>query len=184
MMWRSLRAYLPAVIRHWWVLVAGILAAAVGLVADIRSNFALPVSVWAIAFVAALVVAQFLAFHDLRRRYEGVHGDASPRIEADRSPRPDLDADVEEAGPMDHRLVIVNSGDVVLHDVNWELVGQPAGWTLMEQGLPKPWPELGPGKTIRLPIVFGMPGAPTIELRLTAVAAGTPQEWTHVLTIY
>jgi hypothetical protein len=67
-MWESLRDYSVAVVRWWWVLVTGAIAAVVGIILDIWQDLALPIWLWASLGFVGLVVAQFLAFHEQRER--------------------------------------------------------------------------------------------------------------------
>lgn len=61
----SLRAYIPAVLRQWWT-YAGIGSALVGYLLDLFTNLTVPAVAWIAVFAACLVVAQFLAYHDVR----------------------------------------------------------------------------------------------------------------------
>lgn len=71
-MWQSLREYLPAVFRRWWLSVTVIVAGALWLASLFFTVPAIPPWVWVALFVLLLAAAQFLAFHDLRKhRDEG-----------------------------------------------------------------------------------------------------------------
>lgn len=65
-MFKSMRLYLAAVANAWWVLVAGIATGLASIVSDLRSGWVLPTRAWVALFVAAILIAQFLAYHQLR----------------------------------------------------------------------------------------------------------------------
>lgn len=61
----SLRAYIPAVFRQWWT-YAGIGSGLVGYLLDFFTDLKIPAVAWIGVFAACLVVAQFLAYHQVR----------------------------------------------------------------------------------------------------------------------
>jgi hypothetical protein len=62
---RSLRLYLPALLREWWALV-GLASGVIGYVAAVVAKLSVPVAIWVSLFVACLVLAQFRVYHKLR----------------------------------------------------------------------------------------------------------------------
>ena len=65
-LWRSIVEYVPAIARAWWQLAIGVLAAGYGVATQFHSGLALPGWAAAVIAVAALVAAQFRAFHQVR----------------------------------------------------------------------------------------------------------------------
>ncbi len=61
----SLRAYIPAVLRQWWT-YAGIGSGLVGYLLDLFTELKIPLVTWITVFAACLIVAQFLAYHEVR----------------------------------------------------------------------------------------------------------------------
>jgi hypothetical protein len=61
---RSLSEYLRRVGAHWWALAVGAAGGLVGIV-TVVTGWSLPAWVWVTVLLAGVVVAQFLAFHDL-----------------------------------------------------------------------------------------------------------------------
>ena len=66
-MWRSLGEYFLAVLR-WWVVALGAVAGAVWFRQDLVPTPELPTWKWVLMGCFGLMVAQFLAFHRLRRQ--------------------------------------------------------------------------------------------------------------------
>src|SRR5438270_13472601 len=71
-MWESLRQYVPAVFRRWWLSVTGIVAGLVWLVSLFVSIPAIPNWLWLTLFVVLLAAAQFFAFHQVRAERDGL----------------------------------------------------------------------------------------------------------------
>jgi hypothetical protein len=61
---RSLSEYFRRVGAHWWALIVGAAGGAAGIVSRV-TGWSLPAWVWVTVLLAGVVVAQFLAFHDL-----------------------------------------------------------------------------------------------------------------------
>jgi hypothetical protein len=64
--WRSLKEYADAVLDHWMVLLVGGVATIVGLIQVHFSSFSLGVWTCVVVAVSTFLIAQFLAYHDLR----------------------------------------------------------------------------------------------------------------------
>lgn len=69
----ALREYIPTIIRFWWLLVPGVAAEAYDVVTASRGErFKVPRRRVFILFLAAFIVAQFLAYQDMRKQREEV----------------------------------------------------------------------------------------------------------------
>jgi hypothetical protein len=66
--WPSLREYVPALLKHWWTIVPGVVLGLLALVGVFTAIPQLPAWVWLSIFGLGLVIAAFLAFHDQRMR--------------------------------------------------------------------------------------------------------------------
>jgi hypothetical protein len=64
--WVSIREYVLAICRAWWQLAIGLAGGAFAVVSAFRSGLVVPTWVGAVVAAAALIVAQFLAFHRVR----------------------------------------------------------------------------------------------------------------------
>lgn len=64
-MTRSLRLYLPALLREWWALI-GLASGVIGYVVSVVAKVSVPVTIWVSLFGACLVIAQFRVYHKLR----------------------------------------------------------------------------------------------------------------------
>ena len=65
-LWVSLREYAIAIGRAWWQLAIGLAGGAFAVVSAFRSGLVVPTWVGVVVAVAALIAAQFLAFHRVR----------------------------------------------------------------------------------------------------------------------
>lgn len=67
-MFLSLREFLGKATKHWWALLTGLVSGAAGLVGNLSGkSVGLSPDLWYIFAAVGLVVAAFLAFHDIRR---------------------------------------------------------------------------------------------------------------------
>lgn len=64
-MTRSLRLYLPALVREWWALI-GLASGLIGYIVSVVAKLSVPVLFWVSLFVACLLVGQFRIYHRLR----------------------------------------------------------------------------------------------------------------------
>ncbi len=67
-MWQSVKEYVRAVGKRWWVLVVGVCLPIIGIILDAWQELAIPNWVWFVIIIVGLVIASFLAFHELRRK--------------------------------------------------------------------------------------------------------------------
>jgi hypothetical protein len=67
-MWQSFKEFLPAVLRHWWAIVPGVALGAWSLFGLFRPTVRVAEWVWLAVFGVGLILAMFLAFHDVRKR--------------------------------------------------------------------------------------------------------------------
>jgi hypothetical protein len=74
----SLRTYLAAVLRQWWT-YAGIAAGIIGYGLDVFTDLKLPVTVWIALFAGCLVIAQYLAYHDVHTKLAAVNAKPLPQ---------------------------------------------------------------------------------------------------------
>jgi hypothetical protein len=66
-MWQSVKEYVPAVLKKWQGLVIS-LAGIIGITLNIWKWPDVPAWVWIVIIVIGLIIAQFLAFHELRKK--------------------------------------------------------------------------------------------------------------------
>lgn len=91
----SAREYGRRVVGHWAAFSIGLLLAAVGTIQVVLTDLQFAWWVWLVAAFLALVLAQFLAFHDVRLlRDEAL-------VEQERFP--DVDIDIESSFCVEHR---------------------------------------------------------------------------------
>src|SRR5215467_2108050 len=64
----SLRPYLGAVLKQWW-LYAVFLATLAGLIINVTKGFDIPSAVWTVVFAGCLFVATFRVYHDLHQQW-------------------------------------------------------------------------------------------------------------------
>lgn len=67
-MWQSVKEYAPAVLKKWQGLVIS-LAGIAGIIITVLQELVIPSWVWVVIIIAGLIIAQFLAFHELRRKH-------------------------------------------------------------------------------------------------------------------
>lgn len=65
-MGKSLKEYVPAIFRWWWVLVVFMIGDIAGIALTMWRNIEVPFWCWILLFLIGFVIAQFLAFHDVR----------------------------------------------------------------------------------------------------------------------
>jgi hypothetical protein len=63
---QSLKQYLLAVFRWWWVILVFVIGDVGGIVLTVQQNWTVPLWVWAAIGIAGLFTAQFLAFHHIK----------------------------------------------------------------------------------------------------------------------
>ena len=84
MNWReSLGEYIAGVARVWWALVVGVLAGFLGLVSLVANDDPvkwIPTAIYFPLFGLSVVVAQFLAFHEINNQRHALI-ESSPRVE-------------------------------------------------------------------------------------------------------
>ena len=88
-MWESFKEYVSTVWRHWKVLAVGVGPTLLSLGLKVLSsfwdfNFTVPWWLWAGVFVGALLVAGFLAFHDVRIKRDALSEEISNLHEANK----------------------------------------------------------------------------------------------------
>ena len=67
-MWQSLKEYIPAVVRSWWAII-GFLVGALGIISGVLgNNILLPYWAWLTIGTIALMWAQFLVYHEVRKQ--------------------------------------------------------------------------------------------------------------------
>jgi hypothetical protein len=66
-MWQSVKEYVPAVLKKWQGLVFSF-AGIIGIILNICQGLAVPIWAWFVIIIVGLIIAQFLAFHELRRK--------------------------------------------------------------------------------------------------------------------
>lgn len=66
-MWQSVKEYVPAVLKKWQGLVIS-LAGIIGIIINIWQGLVVPSWVWVVIIIVGLIITQFLAFHELRRK--------------------------------------------------------------------------------------------------------------------
>jgi hypothetical protein len=66
-MWQSVKEYIPAVLKKWQGLVISF-AGIIGIILNIWQRLVVPVWAWVVIIIVGLIIAQFLAFHELRRK--------------------------------------------------------------------------------------------------------------------
>jgi hypothetical protein len=87
-MWQSVKEYVPAVLKKWQGLVIS-LAGIIGIIINIWQELVVPSWVWVIIIIVGLFIAQFLAFHEIRKKqatppknwidaYKARHGEFPP----------------------------------------------------------------------------------------------------------
>jgi hypothetical protein len=87
-MWQSVKEYVPAVLKKWQGLVIS-LAGIIGIILNIWKLPDVPTWVWIVIIVIGLIIAQFLAYHELRKKqakppknwieaYKAIHGEFPP----------------------------------------------------------------------------------------------------------
>jgi hypothetical protein len=81
-------------------------------------------------------------------------------------------------------LEIQNCGAVVVRDVDWDLMGEPRGWTLDDEGIRHPLPELEAGEKINLPVYLDMGCDTQVTVRLRGVAGGRDYQRDKLVTVY
>jgi hypothetical protein len=64
---KSLREYVRAVARWWWIVTVGVIASIVGMIQSISGIAGAPVWVWVMLGFGGLSIAQFMAFHESRK---------------------------------------------------------------------------------------------------------------------
>jgi hypothetical protein len=64
--WQSLREFIPAVLKHWWFIVPGVVLGAWSLVGLFAPTAQLPPWVWLAVFDVGLLLAVFRAYHEVR----------------------------------------------------------------------------------------------------------------------
>ena len=90
-------------------------------------------------------------------------------------PNPELGARVARRGAKDRRLVIENTGDVRIEQVDCELPADIMNWSLMTEVMPWPLAGLEPGESQDVPLVVAM-GPASVELTLRGRAEAVPYE--------
>ena len=65
-MWRSIKEYVTAVLRWWWVVAITVIGSTIGLMLNIFGDIKIPISVWITLGLVGIFIAQFLAFHTVR----------------------------------------------------------------------------------------------------------------------
>jgi hypothetical protein len=81
-------------------------------------------------------------------------------------------------------LEISNCGSVGLRAVEWELLGEPRGWSLLDEGIQRPLPELQPDEKLRLPLVLSMGSDAQATLRLRGVGEAGEYQRDKLVTVY
>jgi hypothetical protein len=66
-MWQSAKEYVPAVLKKWQGLVIS-LAGIIGIILNIWQWLVVPTWVWVVIIIVGLIIAQFLAFHEFRKK--------------------------------------------------------------------------------------------------------------------
>jgi hypothetical protein len=66
-MWQSVKEYVPAVLKKWQGLIISI-AGIIGIIINIWQELVVPSWTWVIIIIAGLIIAQFLAFHELSKK--------------------------------------------------------------------------------------------------------------------
>jgi len=66
-MWQSVKEYVPAVLKKWQGLIIS-LAGIIGIIINIWQWLIVPTWVWIVIIIVGFIIAQFLAFHELRRK--------------------------------------------------------------------------------------------------------------------
>jgi hypothetical protein len=64
--WKSVKEYVPAILKLWWVVVVGGILSAVGVVLNIVQGLTIPAWLLVVIGLMGLFVAQFLAFHRVK----------------------------------------------------------------------------------------------------------------------
>jgi hypothetical protein len=83
-----------------------------------------------------------------------------------------------------HWLEIQNCGAGTVKDADWELLGQPPGWDIEDQGMARPHPELLAGEKFRLPVILSMGCDVQATVRLRGVAGGREYQRDKLVTTY
>ena len=79
-MWQSFKEYIPTVVRSWWAII-GFLVGALGIASGVSGNtILLPYWAWLIIGTIALIVAQFLAYHKVRKQRDEARGEVTSVI--------------------------------------------------------------------------------------------------------
>ncbi len=90
---------------------------------------------------------------------------------------PGLDARVRKSGEHSEVVVVVNSGDVPISEVEVDPPQTDSGWTLLTDALATyPIPVLEPGDDVAIPVIVVMGAPVSIELSLSGRAEGVPYE--------
>ena len=87
-MWQSVKEYVPAVLKKWQGLVISF-AGIIGIIINIWQWLVVPTWVWVVIIIVGLIITQFLAFHELRRKqtkppknwidaHKAIHGEFPP----------------------------------------------------------------------------------------------------------
>ena len=77
-MWRSFREYIPAVVRRWWAVIVFGAGDALGITSSVLGKtILLPYWAWFIIGAIALIVAQFLAYHEVRKQRDDARNDVA-----------------------------------------------------------------------------------------------------------
>ncbi len=64
-MWKSLKALCAAVLRLWWIIVIGIAFSVIGAMLVVWPGISFPIWVLAVIPFVGLLVAGYLAFHEV-----------------------------------------------------------------------------------------------------------------------
>jgi hypothetical protein len=79
-------------------------------------------------------------------------------------------------------LEIRNCGSVLVRDVTWELLGEPRGWDLLDEGLTPP--ELERDERLRIPVVTSMGCDPQATVRLHGTVRGREYQRDKLVSVF
>jgi len=109
---QSLKEYIPAVVRSLWAII-GLIIGAIGIISGVSGNtILLPYWAWVIIGVIALIFAQFLAYHKVRKKRD----DAGNKVASAIS---ELESDVIKLGGQSIKMakLFLKMGDHFLEGI-------------------------------------------------------------------
>jgi len=79
-MWQSFKEYIRAVGQRWWAII-GFLVGVLGIISGVLDiTIGLPYWAWVIIGIIALIMAQFLAYHKVRKQRDEARGEVTSVI--------------------------------------------------------------------------------------------------------